>query len=78
MDYPALKKHREDLIMMSVTGDRNGGPQVDYAVNPAVGFPMATGPEGSAEPMGHFLPPGTVSQGSRRRSESLPRSAAGG
>lgn len=56
MDYPALKKHREDLIMMSVTGDRSGGPQVDYTVNPAVGFPMATGPEGSSEPVGHVLP----------------------
>jgi len=56
MDYDELKKHREDLIMMSVTGDRSGGPQVDYTVNPAVGFPMATGPEGSSEPVGHVLP----------------------
>ncbi len=56
MDYDALKKHRADLIMMSVTGDRSGGPQVDYTVNPAVGFPMATGPEGSEEPVGHVLP----------------------
>ena len=56
MDYPALKQHRPDLIMMSVTGDRSGGPQVDYTVNPAVGFPMATGPEGSNEPVGHVLP----------------------
>ncbi len=56
MDYEALKKRREDLIMMSVTGDRHGRPQVDYTVNPAVGFPCATGPEGSAEPVGHSLP----------------------
>jgi len=56
MDYDALKKHREDLIMMSITGDRHGGPQVDYTVNPAVGFPDATGPEGSSEPVGHVLP----------------------
>lgn len=56
MDYDSLKKHRDDLIMMSVTGDRKGRPQVDYTVNPAVGFPMATGPEGSAEPVGHTLP----------------------
>ncbi len=56
MDYDALKQHREDLIMMSVTGDRSGGPQVDYTVNPAVGFPTATGPEGSDEPVGHVLP----------------------
>ncbi len=56
MDYDALKKHRADLIMMSVTGDRRGGPQVDYTVNPAAGFPNATGPEGTAEPVGHVLP----------------------
>jgi 2-methylfumaryl-CoA isomerase len=56
MDYDALKKHRADLIMMSITGDRRGGPQVDYTVNPAAGFPMATGPEGSDEPVGHVLP----------------------
>ena len=56
MDYESLRRHREDLIMMSVTGDRRGGPQVDYTINPAVGFPDATGPEGSAEPVGHVLP----------------------
>ena len=56
MDYDALRKHRPDLIMMSITGDRSGGPQVDYTVNPAVGFPAATGPEDSTEPVGHVLP----------------------
>ncbi len=56
MDYDELKKHREDLIMMSIKGDRAGGPQVDYTVNPAVGFPMATGPEGHEDPIGHVLP----------------------
>ena len=42
--------------MMSIKGDRTGGPQVDYTVNPAIGFPSATGPEGSTEPVGHVLP----------------------
>jgi 2-methylfumaryl-CoA isomerase len=56
MDYPELSKHRADLIMLSLQGDRRGGPQVDYTVNPAVGFPLATGPEGSSEPVGHVLP----------------------
>lgn len=56
MDYDALRQHREDLIMLSIKGDRAGGPQVDYTVNPAMGFPMATGPEGSSEPVGHVLP----------------------
>lgn len=56
MDYDALAKRREDLIMVSVAGDRAGNPQVDYTVNPAVGFPAATGPEGSSDPVGHVLP----------------------
>jgi 2-methylfumaryl-CoA isomerase len=63
MDYDNLKKHREDLIMVSVTGDRRGGPAVDYTVNPAVGFPMATGPEGSTEPVGHVLPAWDIATG---------------
>lgn len=56
MDYDALKKERDDLIMISVLGDRMGGPAVDYTVNPAVGFPNATGPEGSTDPVCHVLP----------------------
>ena len=56
MDYPALKAQREDLIMVSLTGTRRGEPAVDYTVNPSLGFPMATGAEGSAEPVAHVLP----------------------
>jgi 2-methylfumaryl-CoA isomerase len=56
MDYDALSKVRPDLIMLSMLGDRHGGPQVDYTVNPAVGFPHATGPEGSQDPVAHVLP----------------------
>jgi 2-methylfumaryl-CoA isomerase len=29
---------------------------VDYTVNPALGFPFATGPEGLADPVAHMLP----------------------
>lgn len=56
MDYDALKQHRDDLIMVSVLGTREGKPAVDYTVNPSVGFPDATGPEESAEPVAHVLP----------------------
>ncbi|MFY9992600.1 MAG: CoA transferase, partial [Rhodoplanes sp.] len=56
MDYDNLKKHREDLIMVSLLGTRDGRPAVDYTINPAVGFPFATGPEGSEEPVCHVLP----------------------
>ena len=56
MDYPALQARRADLIMVSLMGTRRGEPAVDYTVNPSLGFPMATGPEGSAEPVAHVLP----------------------
>lgn len=56
MDYPALSALREDLIMVSLTGTRRGEPAVDYTVNPSLGFPMATGPEGSDTPVAHVLP----------------------
>jgi 2-methylfumaryl-CoA isomerase len=55
MAYENLKKERPDLIMITVLGDRAGGPAVDYTVNPSIGFPMVTGPEGS-DPICHVLP----------------------
>ena len=56
MDYPTLSARRPDLVMVTLLGDRHGRPQVDYTVNPALGFPDATGPEGSTEPVAHVLP----------------------
>jgi 2-methylfumaryl-CoA isomerase len=56
MDFPALQARRNDLIMVSLTGTRRGEPAVDYTVNPSLGFPMATGPEGGPEPVSHVLP----------------------
>lgn len=56
MDYETLSKRREDLVMVTLTGDRHGRPQVDYTVNPALGIPMMTGPEGSTDPVAHALP----------------------
>ena len=56
MDYPALSARRPDLIMVSLTGTRRGEPAVDYTVNPSLGFPMATGPVGSTDPVAHVLP----------------------
>ena len=56
MDHPTLSAHRPDLVMVTLLGDRHGRPQVDYTVNPAMGFPDATGPEGSTDPVAHVLP----------------------
>jgi 2-methylfumaryl-CoA isomerase len=63
MDYEHLKQHREDLIMVTVLGNRHGGPAVDYTINPGVGFPYATGPEGSRIRFAMCCPPGTASPG---------------
>ncbi|MEE2943563.1 MAG: CoA transferase [Pseudomonadota bacterium] len=56
MDYETLSQHREDMIMVTLTGDRHGRPQVDYTVNPALGIPDITGPEGYADPVANALP----------------------
>lgn len=56
MDYEALSQHRADMIMVTLTGDRHGRPQVDYTVNPALGIPDITGPEGYADPVANALP----------------------
>ena len=55
LDYPALSAARPDLIMVSLIGTRRGEPAVDYTVNAAIGFPMATGQAG-ADPVAHVLP----------------------
>ncbi len=56
MDYETLSARRPDLCMVTLSGDRHGRPAVDYTVNPALGFPDATGPAGSTEPVAHVLP----------------------
>jgi 2-methylfumaryl-CoA isomerase len=55
-DFATLSQRRADVIVASVIGTRDGGPAVDYTVNPGCGFPDATGPEGSTEPVAHVLP----------------------
>ncbi len=54
--YESLAQARGDLIYIHITGDRHGGSEVDYTVNPRVGFPLLTGPKDSAEPVNHVLP----------------------
>ncbi|MEE4189590.1 MAG: CoA transferase [Roseobacter sp.] len=56
MDYETLQQKREDLIMVTLLGDRHGRPQVDYTVNPALGIPDITGPEGYDAPVASALP----------------------
>ena len=55
-DYESLKKKRKDLVMVTLKGDRHGGPEVDYTVNPSIGIPSITGAEDSLEPVANALP----------------------
>jgi len=54
--YEELSRMRPDLIMVLITGTREGGTAVDYTVNAALGFPFITGPEGRDGPINHVLP----------------------
>jgi 2-methylfumaryl-CoA isomerase len=56
LSFDELKKFREDLIQLTVMGDREGGSAVDYTVNPAIGLPFLTGSAESLEPTNHVLP----------------------
>ncbi len=56
LDYEALREGREDLIMVSINGNYDGTSAVDYTVNPATGFPWATGPRHLSIPFNHLLP----------------------
>ena len=56
MSYSALQKRRADLVMLAVTGNRDGSTALDYTVNAAMGYPLATGPADSSEPVNHVLP----------------------
>ncbi|MEO1201720.1 MAG: CoA transferase [Pseudomonadota bacterium] len=55
LDYEALKARRDDLIMVNLTGRRDGGSEVDYTVNPQTGMPYLTGAVDGA-PVNHVLP----------------------
>jgi 2-methylfumaryl-CoA isomerase len=56
LGYERLRAHREDLVMVNITGNHDGSSAVDYTVNPATGFPWATGPVNLAVPFNHLLP----------------------
>jgi len=54
--YEELKQLRGDLIMVVITGNRDGSAAVDYTVNAALGFPYVTGPEDIEGAVDHVLP----------------------
>lgn len=63
LSYDELRKHRADLAMVAIRGQPDGATAVDYTVNAAAGFPLATGPEGLAEPINHVLPAWDIATG---------------
>lgn len=56
LDYEGLKARRDDLIMLGITGNRDGSVALDYTVNAAAGFPLVTGPENNSGPVNHVMP----------------------
>jgi 2-methylfumaryl-CoA isomerase len=56
LDYSKLSERRPDLIMVNIVGNADGSSAVDYTVNPASGFPWATGPRNLSVPFNHLLP----------------------
>jgi 2-methylfumaryl-CoA isomerase len=62
--YDRLAERRADLIMVALTGNPDGSSEVDYTVNPATGFPWATGPRNLSEPLNSVLPAWDIATGS--------------
>jgi len=56
LDYDSLASRRPDLVMVNIVGNRDGSSDVDYTINPATGFPWATGPRHLTVPFNHLLP----------------------
>jgi 2-methylfumaryl-CoA isomerase len=63
LGYDALSAQRRDLVMVALSGNPDGSNEVDYTVNPATGFPSATGPRNLAEPLNSVLPAWDVATG---------------
>ncbi|HEX4036034.1 MAG TPA: CoA transferase [Solirubrobacteraceae bacterium] len=61
--YEALRRRRENLIMVALTGNSDGTSELDYTVNPATGFPSITGPRGLEGPVNSVLPAWDIATG---------------
>ena len=56
LGYESLAARRSDVVMVQITGHRDGATALDYTVNSAVGFPMVTGPARRDAPVNHVFP----------------------
>ncbi len=63
LSYDRLRAARADLVMVALTGNPDGSSEVDYTVNPATGFPWATGPRDTSGPLNSMLPAWDLAMG---------------
>ena len=56
LDPEVLSGTRPDLITVNIEGNHDGSSEVDYTIDPATGFPWATGPRHLSVPFNHLLP----------------------
>jgi 2-methylfumaryl-CoA isomerase len=56
LDFETLKAKRQNLIMVILSGNRDGSVALDYTVNAAAGFPSVTGPIDHNQPVNNVLP----------------------
>jgi 2-methylfumaryl-CoA isomerase len=67
LDFASLKAKRADVIVLRLTGNRDGSAAVDYTVNAASGFPLVTGQlatnPGGGLPVNHVLPAWDIAAG---------------
>jgi 2-methylfumaryl-CoA isomerase len=61
MSPQALRQRRPDLIHLTLAGNPDGAPAIDYTINCASGLPFVTG--SGAEPVNHALPTWDVAAG---------------
>jgi 2-methylfumaryl-CoA isomerase len=61
--YDTLGARHPELVMVHLKGNRDGTGEVDYTVNPATGFPWATGPRNLTEPLNSVLPAWDIAMG---------------
>ena len=52
----SLQERRADLVMIAITGNRDGSTAVDYTINSAMGYPLVTGEADQQGPVNHVLP----------------------
>ncbi len=57
LDFATVKAAtREDLVMVNVMGSTDGRSALDYTINCAVGYPLATGEATREDPVNHMFP----------------------